>query len=68
MCKEKNTNVFGIIGGSVVVVVLAAVVYFNFVRRRGNAPTQSVPVQNALPIAIEEAVTPVAPPPPFAPK
>lgn len=69
MCKEKNTNVFGIIGGSVVagvVVVLAAVVYF--VRRRGNAPTQSVPVQNALPIAIEEAVTPVAPPPPFAPK
>lgn len=69
MCKEKSTNVIGIIAGSVVagvVVVLAAVVYF--VRRRGNSDSPSTQHHNAFPIAIEEAVTPVAPPPPFAPK
>merc|ERR1711976_807207 len=68
MCKEKSLNVPGIIAG---VVVLGAAIYF--VRRRRNSPTQhhnihSCPVQNAFPIPIEEAVTPVAPPPPFAPK
>ncbi|GFH53115.1 hypothetical protein CTEN210_09591 [Chaetoceros tenuissimus] len=69
MCKEKSLNVAGVIAGGVIagVVVLAVVVYF--VRRRRNSSTQHHNIHpNAFPIAIEEAVTPVAPPPPFAPK
>ena len=67
ICKEKSSNAIGIIVGCSIagVIVLAAVAYI--VRKRRNSAT-SHNNAHAFPIAIEEAVTPVAPPPPFAPK